>query len=222
MTASEASLLGAVVALLLSVFGTNVIRRQASRWKLIDLPTSRSSHSTPTPRGGGLGLLFGFLGGVLILRLAGTTLGVGPIALLLGCLPVAAVGLWDDFKKLGAMPRLVVHVIGASVFVWLNGGLPRFPLPGPFGIELGVWGGVIAVIWIVGVINFFNFMDGIDGLAAGQAIASALGVALAGWSGEATALAVVLVGACAGFLIHNWSPARIFLGDVGSGTLGFL
>ena len=216
------SLAGGALAFLLSTVGTDFVRRRAGRWKLLDVPGPRSSHRTPIPRGGGLGLLFGVLGGLVFLHLAGPGLDRGLLALLLGCLPITAVGLWDDRRPLQAAPRLLVHLFGATVFVWANGGLTHFPFPPPFTFSLGSWAGPAAVVWVVGVTNFFNFMDGIDGLAAGQAAATALGVVLAGWASGATGLAAVLMGACAGFLVHNWSPAKIFLGDVGSGTLGFL
>jgi UDP-N-acetylmuramyl pentapeptide phosphotransferase/UDP-N-acetylglucosamine-1-phosphate transferase len=78
------------------------------------------------------------------------------------------------------------------------------------------------VVWLVGVTNFFNFMDGIDGLASGQAIVVCLGVAASGWSGDSSLIALVVVGALLGFLPFNWSPSRIFLGDVGSLPVGFL
>jgi UDP-N-acetylmuramyl pentapeptide phosphotransferase/UDP-N-acetylglucosamine-1-phosphate transferase len=81
---------------------------------------------------------------------------------------------------------------------------------------------VLSVLWIATVTNFFNFMDGIDGLACSQAVASCLGIVLAAWSADAAVIAAATGGACLGFLFHNWPPARVFMGDSGSGFLGFV
>jgi Fuc2NAc and GlcNAc transferase len=101
------------------------------------------------------------------------------------------------------------------------GGLSRLPLPPPLDVALGGSGLVLAILWMVAVVNFYNFLDGIDGLAALQGVITGLGIAIAGWHPIATAAGVALCGACIGFLVFNWSPARVFLGDVGSGLLGF-
>ena len=216
-------LLAAGVSFLLSALGTKLVRARAAAWKLVDTPNARSSHRQPMPRGGGLGLLFGLVAGVVALALSGAGVPASVWGLLLASLPIAVVGLWDDRKSLSPAPRLLAQLAGAAAFVWFEGGLDRLSLPPPFDRPVDrIVGIVIAVLWMVIVTNFFNFMDGIDGLASGQCLASALGVVVAGWAIGATALAVVLAAACAGFLLHNWAPARIFLGDVGSGTLGFL
>jgi Fuc2NAc and GlcNAc transferase len=109
------------------------------------------------------------------------------------------------------------------VVVGYLGPLRTLPLPDPLAIPCpaGV-GWALSIIWICSVTNFFNFMDGIDGLAGGQAIASLAGVLLAAWSADASVVALCVAAATLGFLIQNWSPARIFMGDVGSGFLGFL
>jgi FlaA1/EpsC-like NDP-sugar epimerase/UDP-N-acetylmuramyl pentapeptide phosphotransferase/UDP-N-acetylglucosamine-1-phosphate transferase len=222
MTEVAASGLATLVAFLLATLGTYVVRHNAAAWGLVDHPTGRSSHHSPMPRGGGLGLLLGVGGGVLLLRLLGVSLGSSAVLLLIAATPVALVGFLDDLRSVSPGPRLATQIASAALFIWFNGGLDRLPLPPPVKVFLGPLAGVAAVVWIVGVTNFFNFMDGIDGLAAGQVVAACLAVVLAGWSLGASALAAILIGAAAGFLIHNWSPARIFLGDVGSETLGFL
>jgi UDP-N-acetylmuramyl pentapeptide phosphotransferase/UDP-N-acetylglucosamine-1-phosphate transferase len=98
------------------------------------------------------------------------------------------------------------------------------PLPSPLDVNLpsAALGWVLSLLWIAAVTNFFNFMDGIDGLAGGQAAVSLAAVILAGWSAEASTLAACVGVASLAFLFHNWSPARVFMGDVGSGFLGFL
>jgi Fuc2NAc and GlcNAc transferase len=96
------------------------------------------------------------------------------------------------------------------------------PLPPPLDVPLGPAAGVLTVVWLVGVTNFFNFMDGVDGLAGGQAVISLGVLAWALWPDAAAGVALVVLAGTAAFLIRNWSPARIFLGDVGSAFLGFL
>lgn len=191
-----------------------LVRLDALRRAVLDVPNARSSHTRATPRGGGLGVVVVFLAGAL---LGGATAGGSPSAVPLGlCLlaaaAVATVGWLDDHGGLAVGPRLLVHVLAgaATGFLALRVGLaPAFAL---------VW-----LFWTISSINVVNFMDGIDGLAASQAVvAFATMAALAPAGSTARALALLGAGATAGFLCWNWAPARIFMGDVGSGTLGCL
>lgn len=136
---------------------------------------------------------------------------------------LAVMGLADDMRK-GGLPqslRFVVQTGVAGLVVWQWGGVDRLPLPEPFGWEWGVLGIPLSVIWIVAVTNLYNFLDGIDGYAGTQGLVAGLGFGLVGGSVSGV-VGLAVAGACAGFLVHNWHPARIFLGDVGSGALGFL
>ena len=135
---------------------------------------------------------------------------------------LALVGLWDDIRTLDVWPRLAAQTLAAVFIVTMIGGLERLPLPPPMDLPLGRAGDAIAAVWLVGVTNFFNFMDGVDGLAGGQAVISLAVLAWALWPDAAAGLAIIVVAATAAFLIRNWWPARIFLGDVGSAFLGFL
>ena len=99
-------------------------------------------------------------------------------------------------------------------------GCRGFPPP-PLDLQLGPAGTVVAVVWILAVVNFYNFLDGIDGLAGLQGVITGAGIVLAGWDPLASVLATAVAAGCAGFLVFNWHPARIFLGDVGSGFLGY-
>jgi Fuc2NAc and GlcNAc transferase len=136
-------------------------------------------------------------------------------------LPIAAVGWLDDRRGLGALPRFAVHVLCSAIAVAV---LQRFELrahPGP-GLMLTAVLHAVGITWLI---NLYNFMDGIDGLAAGQASVAAVALAfLSVLTGHESLsiLMAVLAGAAAGFLIFNWPPARLFLGDAGSGYLGFL
>lgn len=203
---------------------TLIMRRLALARGLLDVPNPRSSHERPTPRGGGLAVVIATTAGIAVLALL-HQLDM-PLALALaGGWVVAAVGMLDDHRPLPARARLAAHLGAAAWALWWLGGLP----PLLIGTHLAVpgWGGyVLGALGIVWAINLFNFMDGIDGIAASEAIfialaAAALGALLGVRSGVSLA-ALVFAAACAGFLWWNWPPARIFLGDVGSGFLGYV
>lgn len=182
-----------------------------ARWQqLIDQPGERRSHIVSTPRGGGIGIVVSQL---LACVLGAVWLPDHALVLLvfaLGLLMVAGIGWWDDHRSLPALPRLCVHLLAGlllAVLVWLGtGSLVKALFC--FGLA-------------VSLVNIWNFMDGINGLATTQAILVGLGAAwmlpapyaLSGW---------VLAAGCAGFLPFNFPRARIFMGDVGSGALGYL
>jgi Fuc2NAc and GlcNAc transferase len=211
----------AIVALCAAV-ATAAFVRVAPRLGLVDVPNARSSHAVPVPRGGGVALLAGAAIGVAVARPFDPG-GVSPAALAVGAgaLLVALVGLVDDRYGLPPLPKLLAQVAAAVIVVAAVGGLQQLPLPAPLDVALGPLGSALGVLWIVAVVNFYNFMDGIDGIAGVQGAVAGAGIALAAWSPPAAVLGGVLAGGCLGFLLHNWSPARVFLGDVGSGALGF-
>jgi Fuc2NAc and GlcNAc transferase len=210
-----------------SMLLTGLSRAVARKLALLDVPNQRSSHTTPTPRGGGIGIVAAFLSGLLY---ANYIVGVGfsgrfLMVLVAGSLLVAGIGLWDDITPLSARSRLPVHVMGAALLVWGAGhdAAMRFgswqpELPQPLL-------GLILVLAVVGFLNLFNFMDGIDGLAGAEGVfvagSAALLLSLRGGGSESLP-ALILAMACLGFLVWNWPPARIFMGDVGSGFLGFV
>ena len=143
------------------------------------------------------------------------------LALLVTSLLVAGVGFLDDHGHIPAPYRLLVHLLAAAICVYLLGGLPPVQI-GNAVVDLGFTGNLLAIVFLVWFINLFNFMDGIDGIAATEAI-FILGAALAIGGGESghyfRSLQMALVASCAGFLVWNWPPARIFMGDAGSGFL---
>ncbi len=202
---------------------TSLIMRYATRQGMLDIPNSRSSHSIPKPRGGGLSFvtLFLLFAGICFYAMnVPTRMSLG---LIVPGLAVAAVGWFDDKKNLSVLFRAGVHLISAICAVyWLNG-LEQISI-GPQVIELGHVGFVLAVLGIVWSINMYNFMDGIDGLAASEAVVVAtFGGFLSLMSGSTT-VALLAFGvslSVGGFLVWNWPPAKIFMGDVGSGFLGF-
>ena len=200
--------------------------RSYARTRLLDMPNTRSSHQQPTPRGGGLAIVVTFALALLALR----GLDALPVALLLalsGLAPLAVVGFIDDHGHVSARWRLLIQVAaGLWALFWL-GSLDGLTLAGR-AVELGWFGPVLATLGIVWMQNLYNFMDGIDGIAGVETLGIALPAAgLMLWTsggalpGEAAA-ALALAAATAGFLIWNWPPARIFMGDVGSAVLGFV
>jgi UDP-N-acetylmuramyl pentapeptide phosphotransferase/UDP-N-acetylglucosamine-1-phosphate transferase len=197
------------------------VARYGAHVGLLDVPNQRSSHLASTPRGGGVGVLAGVAAGVLVFAAAGMPPTQPLRMLLLGVAMVAALGAMDDVRSIPAQLRLIVQLAVAIVVVAVVGAVPRLPLPPPLDLPLHWLASPLTVLWLVGVTNFYNFMDGIDGLAGGQAIASSIGIAIAGWSLQASQFATVLAVATAGFLLFNRHPARVFLGDVGSTSLGF-
>lgn len=200
-----------------------LVERRAARLRLLDRPNERSSHVVPRPRGGGLGILAGVAVGLMALAATGLEVSPELATVLAAALLVALTGLWDDLVQLSPSVRLAAQTTGAAIVVAGCGHLGVLPLPGGAMIELSaVPGSILAAVWIVAVTNFFNFMDGADGLAGGQALLTFGALALVAWPDAEAAVALLIVVATAVFLTRNWSPARIFLGDVGSGGLGFL
>ncbi len=178
----------------------------------------------PTPRGGGIAIVVASLAAMIALAWFGRMESALFYALAGGGAAVALVGHLDDRGRIGIVGRFSVHIAAAIwATAWL-GGMTEIHW-GESVVRLGYLGSLLAVLGIVWALNLFNFMDGIDGIAASQAVFMAgAGAALAvfaGMSNSTVAAGVVLAGASLGFLAWNWPPARIFMGDVGSGYLGF-
>lgn len=201
----------AALALVSASAGTWLARRYALSRQLVDAPGERRSHVVPTPRGGGIAIVVVMLGVLAWTAWQAAFPGV-PLALLAGLVLVAGIGWVDDHRPLSPWSRLAVHAVAAALLAVavVHAGQP-------------VWWGAAVFVLAVGLINVWNFMDGIDGIAASQAMLVALAVAWAAGSwGVAGMLAIALLAACGGFLPFNCPKARIFLGDVGSGSLGFV
>lgn len=199
---------------------TKLLIRLLNRRGVVDIPNSRSSHTAPTPRGGGIGIIAGLVAGSLVAWLFGMALPMPEFYIALFI--VALVGFIDDSSGgLSVRLRLALQVGAAVLVVYRTGGLTEFPLPHPFNISLGVLGIPIAVVWIVGVTNLYNFLDGIDGFAGLQGVVAGLALSLLSGADVFVSIGLSIAASCAGFLFHNWHPARVFMGDVGSWTLGF-
>ena len=182
-----------------------ILWKAAPRLRLLAHPNPRSSHTMPTPSGGGCAFVVAIVGW---LTLFAGDFPPAPV-LAVGGLAVAAIGLVDDVRDVFPALRLGCHLVIAVLCVsaLLT---PNWPLAVACAIGLAWW------------LNLYNFMDGIDGIAASQAAAYGIGVLLLAESSQAQPFATVLIAAAAGFLLFNWAPAKLFMGDVGSGFLGFV
>lgn len=203
---------------------TWLLRRYALARSIIDIPNARSSHTVPTPRGGGVAIVLSFLLALPVLALAGFLPWSATWAMLGAGAGIAVLGFLDDHGHIAARWRLLGH-FAASVWAlyWL-GGLPAITLFG-LNLELGWLGHILAVFYLVWMLNLYNFMDGIDGIASVEAICACLGACLLYWLAGFDSLIIVplvLAMAVAGFLYWNFPLARIFMGDAGSGFLGII
>ena len=217
--------LTAAAAFLLALVLTGVARKIALAHGVLDVPNDRSSHSAPTPRGGGIAIVLAMSAAAVVLGWRGILDTNLFLALTGGGITVAAVGFLDDRRQLSARVRLAAHFAAALWALFCLGGLP----PLRFGHEVvsfGWPGYIVGALGIVWTLNLFNFMDGIDGIAASEAAfiawAGALLALLSGLSGAVAGTALVFGAACCGFLWWNWPPAKIFMGDVGSGYVGYV
>jgi len=210
------------LAVALSALLTALLRRYALARNLLDRPNERSSHSVPTPRGGGAAIALTFCVCIAALLALGQVSPAAAWAVLGAGAWVALIGFFDDHIHIAARWRLLAHFLAAAwALSWL-GGMPTVLWLGA-PLDLGWVGDILAVVLLVWLLNLYNFMDGIDGIAAVEAITVALGGAALWWiaAGSSDAIVpVVVAAAAAGFLVWNFPPARIFMGDVGSGFLG--
>lgn len=204
---------------------TGMLRRYAILKSLIDIPNERSSHTVPTPRGGGVAFVIMFLLALFFLHrieLLSTDL---LLALLGSGALVAITGFLDDHVSIAARWRLLMHFIAAAWGVYWLGGLPAI-IVGGYLIDLGWAGHLLGLFYLVWLLNLYNFMDGIDGIAGIEAITVSLGGALLTVLGTESAgqlwALVLLAVTVTGFLFWNFPPAKIFMGDAGSGFLGIV
>jgi len=209
-----------------SLMGTEAVRRYALRTSMIDVPNDRSSHTVPTPRGGGIAIAASVILALVVLTLALPSHRLTAVGILGGGLLIALVGLLDDRFDLSAKSRLAVHFAASAWFLFCIGGVT---IPQLDSIKLGIAGvfllSALAAVFLVWCTNLYNFMDGLDGFAGGQAVIASLAAAMICLANGDSLLAYLMLataGAAAGFLVWNWPPAKIFMGDCGSGFLGFL
>ncbi len=194
-----------------------------SRLRILDYSNARSLHRQPTPRTGGLAVLCGIFSGGVWLAVSAPELNLVLSALLMGLMPLAAVSFQDDRVGVAARWRLLIHLWAAGSLLTAGFAFEHIELPGLLLTIPDFIAVPLTLLFTVWMINLYNFMDGMDGFAGGMAV---IGFGTLAWLGQADAgfAAVCLIAAAAsgGFLVWNFPPSRIFLGDVGSTTLGFL
>jgi len=214
-----------LLASLMSWIFTGLMRSYATAKSLIDIPNERSSHLVPIPRGGGVAIVLVFLIALLLLYWSGLMSGTSLSAFMGSGAIVAATGFWDDHGHIAARWRLLAHFFAAAWGLYWLGGLPPVDFLGTV-VDLGWTGQGLALFYLVWLLNLYNFMDGIDGIAGIEAVTVCLGGALLAFTGSQTTeqwQALLLLAACvSGFLIWNFPPAKIFMGDAGSGFLGIV
>lgn len=207
---------------MLAYCGVEVIRRWSLRRAVLAVPNERSLHDIPTPNGGGLAIVVVCLGFYAIC----TTLIYSNFSwsYFTGAVLISAISWLDDLYSVGVLWRFLVHTAAALLVIFGLGYFQEFY--NPFGnfFVTGIFGAILTFFWIVWLTNAYNFMDGIDGLAGVQSVSAGIGWLLAGkilGIEDTTFYGGLLALSCAGFLIQNWQPAKIFMGDVGSAFLGY-
>ncbi len=232
-------------SLIVSLTATAAMRRLAPRWGFVDRPSARKIHAAPVALGGGVGIWLGIvvpiscaqIGAAVLQRLpetpawfpgdlarhlAGMNARAGQVWLILAAATViSALGLLDDLQNLGWRPKLLVQFALAS-------GLVMGGIRATVFVAAPWVGGALTVLWIVVLTNAFNFLDNMDGLSAGMGLIAAVLFAMIMLTGTSeprwfvASFLLILAGSLAGFLVHNWPPARIFMGDTGSCLIGLL
>jgi len=216
--------LSCVLVFIFSASITWLTRIYAVRKNILDIPNERSSHHVPIPRGGGIAIVLTFTVAVIGLGLRGLLDPNLMLAIVGGGIAIATIGYCDDVYTVKVRWRIITHFLAAVwAIYWLHG----FAI-----LDLGTWtftlntiGSFFAIICIMWCINLYNFMDGIDGLAGSEGIFISLAGSLALWLTYHHSMAflmLLLAAAIAGFTVWNWPPAKIFLGDIGSGYLGYI
>jgi len=240
-----------IIAALISGGLTYYIKTLAEKFKIVDQPSPRKIHPKPTPRLGGLAIVAAFLIVLIGYTLASHRLEFSGLHLwfldkrlvgvILGLIVLMIIGILDDIRGMKPWSKLFWHIIAAGTVVAFGMTISYLRLP--FGLHLDLtnlsipftlfnttytivlWGDLVAIFWIVLLINTLNFLDGLDGLASGIAVITGAVVfflALSLGQDSNALLAVLIAGVAFGFLPWNFNPARIFMGDTGSMTLGYL
>jgi len=211
------------VAFLVAVGGTGLLCRLLAGRGIVDEPNQRSSHQQAKPRGGGIAIVAAVAAGIGILAQTGAALPDGIGALGAAALVLALISWADDVRGLSPLARFVPQVLCVATVLYV------VPLSPPAFIDaLPIWlqYGLLALAWLW-FVNLYNFMDGIDGITGIETLVITLGITILALlvGGELSALkgpALIIAATAAGFLIWNWAPAKIFMGDVGSVPLGFV
>ena len=207
---------------IISIFGTHLLRNYSLANSLIDVPNARSSHTVPTPRGGGVAIVLSFILGLFVIYLFQSYDRAVTLSIIVGGIFTAVIGFLDDHGHVPAFWRLLGHFTASFFALYIIHNIPDLSFFG-FTLKASWVTYTLACLYLVWMLNLYNFMDGIDGLSSVQAIFVCLGGSFLYFlSGEAELVwePLLLASAVSGFLYWNFPPARIFMGDAGSGFLG--
>ena len=212
-----------IVFFILSLLFTGYMRHYALKKNIIDNPNERSSHSVPTPRGGGVAVVISYLLALgLLIYSNDISMHIGVTVIAAGFI-IALLGFLDDHGHINSMLRLAIHFMVAIAVVISLGGFAEVAILN--GIQLGFFANIIAVLFLVWLLNLYNFMDGINGIASTEVITSTISMAIIYWvlNHIVDEKSLILLAACAfGFLLWNFPKAKIFMGDACSGFLGLI
>ena len=225
--ALQAFILHLVFAAFISGISSLLTAILIRRLRVFDIPNERSSHSFPTPRGGGLAIVVGFLIGVLLIQIIGTAVPIRSQyfwGFMFSLFLIAGVSFYDDIQHRGIKVKLVTQLVSILIVMAAGNVIDVVRLPWLGEVQAFIVLYPLTLVWLLGLTNAYNFMDGLDGMAASTAVV-ACGffsyIAFREGSHFAYLVSLVLGAATLGFLVFNWSPAKIFMGDVGSTFLGF-
>ena len=214
----------AVVIGVISAFTTWLVLRHLT---IYDIPNERSSHTQITPKGGGIAIVVAFLAGILLIHIIGDKAPIYTryfLGFFAGSFLIAGLAIIDDLRTVSFAIKLGGYILAILVAMWAGIVIDVINLP-IFGEVHCGWGAYpLTLLWVLGLTNSYNFMDGLDGLAAGTAVIAALFLSLISFQQGSDFIylaSLILAFAAAGFLVFNWSPAKIFMGDIGSTFLGF-
>lgn len=214
----------ALLAFTISMLLTRIFSLPGFRYQILDVPNARSLHAFPVSRIGGIAICMAIIV-VVPISVYLFEEEAHMISIALGAAIIALVSFLDDRFTLSVMVRFVVHGCAAALLIVEGFRIISIELPGwywqwPFLVSVGFT--VLYVIWMV---NLYNFMDGMDGFSGGMAVIGFGTYALLGWQGGALQFAtlnLIVAGSVLGFLLFNFPPAKIFMGDVGASTMGFV
>jgi UDP-N-acetylmuramyl pentapeptide phosphotransferase/UDP-N-acetylglucosamine-1-phosphate transferase len=213
-----------VLVFLTTLAGVRLFINWSFGRRILDVPNERSSHSKPVPVGAGVVIAGTVLAAFTVSEIAGSgvyalsTSGYAFLAYCIGAVLIVAVSWLDDLRRVPVGIRFLIHAF-AAVLLLAAAVSWKSALPAPVSISV-----LVSFLWIVGLTNAYNFMDGIDGIAGIQGVAAGIGWVLAGivfGIGGAVLMGAAITAACAAYLVFNWQPAKVFMGDAGSAFLGY-
>ena len=215
-----------VVAFVASILLTPLVKKLAFKIGAVDAPNHRKVHARIMPRLGGLAIYFAFLIGYIFLKVTTGFETEYGTAILIAATIIVITGVIDDMREISAKAKMLGQFAAALVIVFVGGIQIEF-INLPFGgtIDFGLLGIPLTILWIVGITNAINLIDGLDGLAAGVSTIACITLAVMAMimgNGFVIAMASILAAASLGFLLFNFHPAKIFMGDTGALFLGFM